>query len=146
MGVRIALLLLELLVDPRRGLVVARHQSCEIEDAVETLRHSCGAAAAGQLAARRDDLARQIGRARQFAEISCRGAGRVECQVPATSECEPQYTLIFDRGALVALIERDDWQAPEAFRREVTERIEALLAAGARGCAETNFRRPPKRD
>ncbi len=121
------------MLDPHSGVVVAISTGCESDEGVDLVAHLCGAAARRTLRATLPALALQIKHARMFEDED--GPGLLACKadvcfIPATSECEPSFTLGFSpAGKLVRFVERDDWQAQEELQQAFTARIDALQPA-----------------
>jgi hypothetical protein len=127
-------------VDPARGLVVARSYSCE-RGPSERFAHTCGAQIGPAARPVLRSLALHLRRLREVdgAVVRCTSAPRAACVVQATGECTSEFTIVFseasETGAVLAIVERDDWQSQWFYRRRVNRRVDELLARQqATGC------------
>jgi hypothetical protein len=115
------------------GLVVARTLGCEGEVASE-VNHLCGARASAALERLLPRLREMLDAALRLQDepaISCSGASPVICDVSPHTECQPLYQLHFADGALLAIVERDDWQGTDEARRAFDARIQSALTSAA---------------
>ena len=121
------------MIDAHSGVLVAISTGCENDEGVDLVRHLCGAAARRTLQKTLPALVQQIKHARMFEDEDGPGGFACKddvCHIPATSECEPSFTLSFSpAGKLVRFVERDDWQAQEELQQAFTARIDALPPA-----------------
>jgi hypothetical protein len=116
-------------IDAKRPVAIMVDTGCEGSDEVHIMRHACGATAAKILSPLLAGLGGQVRHATTDSEIVCTGA---QCKVPATSECEANYTLTFaPDGALIGYLERDDWQSQPENQAALDARIAKLLATTA---------------
>jgi hypothetical protein len=120
-------------IDPARGLVVARSYSCE-RGPSESFAHTCGAGISPAARPVLGSLALHLRRLREVdgAVVRCTSAPRAACVVQPTGECASEFTIVFsepsDTGAVLAIVERDDWQSQWFYRRRVNRRVDGLLA------------------
>ncbi len=60
--------------------------------------------------------------------VECVNEAQVRCSVAPHGECHPLYELYFVDRALVAIIERDDWQGTDEQRQALDQRVQTLLS------------------
>jgi hypothetical protein len=61
--------------------------------------------------------------------VECVNEAQVRCSVSPHGECQPLYELYFVDGALVAIVERDDWQGTDEQRKALDLRVQTRLSA-----------------
>ncbi len=127
-------------VDPARGLVVAVSLS-EGEKPRATFTLACGAEvgpAAAPVLRALDEMLRRNARAPDIVGVRCKASPRPACVVPPTGEGDVEITIVFadqsEEAPVIAVVERDDWQSQDFYRRPTNRRLEKLLARQADGC------------
>jgi hypothetical protein len=126
------------MIDPARGLTLVRELDCERQDTVDDTRHLCRREVTSALEPVFVAVQERIRNAISHPDrstITCRAVSgrRTECTLPPANECASIVVLVFAERTLIALVERDDWQAlPEA--RRVLDRRVAVVTSGERRC------------
>jgi len=119
------------IISPTLGLVVGRSLGCEGKE-VDTLKHACGARGLVALRPLLPGLRTMIELGLRYPDeggVECVNEAQVRCSVSPHGECQPLYELYFIDDALVAIVERDDWQGPDEQRQALDLRVQTLLSA-----------------
>lgn len=112
------------------GVVVGRSLGCEREKPVDSVTHTCGAKSQAAVRPLLPGLRAMLDMGLQYPDeggVQCTGQAPVRCTVAPHGECHPLYELYFMEDALVAILERDDWQSAEEYRQAFDERVAAAM-------------------